>query len=275
MTKFYNSFDGLKLAYHDEGKGLPLVCLAGLTRNSNDFDYLAPHLPPVRLIRPDYRGRGASAWSDDPSTYSWDIEARDVIDLLDHLNIDKAAILGTSRGGMIAMYLAATAKDRLIGICLNDIGPELSQSGLDVIKTYVGKPLPYTSHRDLAAALPTSMPGFSNVPATRWLQEAQRHSAETAEGLTLTYDPELRLRLDTTVVEPTPDLWPLFDTLQGLPLGLIRGENSNILSRETATEMRRRRPDMIFAEVPDRGHIPFLDEPPAVKAINKWLGACQ
>ncbi|MEE9429354.1 MAG: alpha/beta hydrolase [Paracoccaceae bacterium] len=271
---YYTSFDGLKLAYQDEGTGLPLLCLAGLTRSSTDFDYLRPHLPPVRLIRPDYRGRGASGWSDDPQTYSWDIEARDVIDLLDHLGIEKVAILGTSRGGMIAMYLAATAKDRLIGVCLNDIGPVLAKEGLDKIKSYVGKPLPYTNRAELVAATIADSPDFPGVPAARWRQEVERHTIETPDGLGLTYDPTLRLRFEIAATKPAPDLWSLFDAMDGLPIALIRGQNSNVLSSETADEMRRRRPDMGFADIPDRGHIPFLDEPAAVATISDWLGEC-
>ncbi len=271
---YFTSFDGLKLGYRDEGSGPPLLCLAGLTRDSRDFDYLAPHLPPVRLIRPDYRGRGASEWSGDPSTYSWDIEARDVIDLLDHLNIKKTAILGTSRGGMIAMLLASTAKDRLTGICLNDIGPEINNAGLDIIKSYVGRPPAFSNRDEMAKALPDYMPGFKNVSADRWQQEVRRHTIETDDGLMLTYDPELKQRLNEAVTGPTPDLWPLFEAMSGLPLAVIRGANSDLLSPQTAAEMRRRRPDLIFTEVPDRGHIPFLDEPPAVAAILEWLKAC-
>lgn len=271
----FTSFDGLKLAYRDEGQGLPLLCLAGLTRDSRDFDYLAPHLPNVRLIRMDYRGRGASEWSPDPATYSWDIEARDAIDLLDHLNIERAAILGTSRGGMIAMYLSATAKQRIKGICLNDIGPVIEQSGLDQIKGYVGKPPAYSSRQEMADAMPANMPDFQNVPATRWYEETHRHTRQSGQGLALTYDPQLRLRLATAVDDPAPDLWPLFDTMDGLPLALMRGANSNILSAPTAAKMCHRRPDMIFAEIADRGHIPFLDEPDALSAINNWLEMCR
>ncbi len=271
----FTSFDGLNLAYSDEGQGFPVLCLAGLTRNSRDFDYLVPHLPPVRLICPDYRGRGASDWSDDPSTYSWDTEARDVIDLLDHLNIQKTAILGTSRGGLIAMYLAATAKDRLSGICFNDIGPEISHAGLERIKGYVGQPPPYSSQQEMAAAMPEHSTAFRDVPATRWLQEVQRRTIQTPEGLALNYDPKLRDTLNTPVAQPAPDLWPLFDATIGLPLALIRGANSDTLTEPTAAKMQRHRPDMIFANIPDRGHVPFLDEAPAVAAITNWLEACQ
>ena len=107
---FFQTSDGLKLYYTDEGEGLPLLCLSGLTRTGGDFDYVAPHLPNVRLIRMDYRGRGQSEWGDH-TTYSIPVEARDAVELLDHLGVDKAAVLGTSRGGLIAMMLAATSHD--------------------------------------------------------------------------------------------------------------------------------------------------------------------
>ncbi len=125
--------DGTRLHFTDEGAGLPLLCLAGLTRNGRDFDHVAPHLAGVRLIRLDYRGRGQSDWAD-PATYTVAQEAADALALLDHLGIARAAILGTSRGGLIAMVLAATAKDRLTGVALNDIGPEIAPRGLEVIK---------------------------------------------------------------------------------------------------------------------------------------------
>lgn len=273
--KHYTSFDGLTLAYRDQGSGLPVLCLAGLTRNSRDFDYLAPHLPNTRLICPDYRGRGASDWSDDPATYSWDIEARDVVDLMDHLNLDRVAILGTSRGGMIAMYLAGTIPDRISGICLNDIGPELEQAGLDRIKGYVGQKPSQKNIAELAAALQANSPDFANVPPDRWLDEARHRAVETPDGLTLAYDPALLHRLDDDLVKTPPDLWPLFDQMDGLPLALIRGANSDLLSKETAEKMGQRRPDMIYAEIPDRGHVPFLDEPAALNAITTWLETCQ
>jgi len=273
--QYFSSFDGLKLAFSDEGEGVPLLCLAGLTRNSSDFDYLAPHLPAVRLIRPDYRGRGASDWSDDPETYSPASEARDVLDLLDHLNLSRVAVLGTSRGGLIAMILAATAKDRLLGVCLNDIGPVIEQTGRDKISGYLGRPPEYATRQEMAQAMPGNKPEFANVPPSRWQQEVARQTVETKTGLALTYDAKLRLGYEAAIAAPAPDLWPLFDAFADLPLALLRGANSDVLSAETAREMRARRPDMIFAQVPDRGHIPFLDEPVAVAAINKWLEACQ
>ncbi len=267
----HTTWDGLSLYYTDEGEGLPLLCLPGLTRTGRDFDYLAPHLPPLRLIRPDYRGRGQSDWADDPMSYTVPNEAQDVLMLLDRLGIEKAAVLGTSRGGLIGMMLAATAKDRLLGLALNDVGPVIERAGLERISDYVGRNPSLRTHAEAAAAMPRHNPGFHEVPPGRWLEEARLHYLEAGGRLKITYDPGLREAFLAAFDGPAPDLWPLYDACEGLPLALIRGAHSDLLSRETAEEMRRRRPDMIFAEVPGRAHVPFLDEAASVKAIRAWL----
>jgi pimeloyl-ACP methyl ester carboxylesterase len=273
MTDHLLLSDGPRIAYRDEGAGLPVLCLPGLTRTMADFDYMIPHLPPCRLIRMDYRGRGESQWTG-AASYTVPQEGRDALDLLDHLGIARAAIIGTSRGGLIGMLLAAVAHDRLLGLCLNDVGPEINRPGLERIFDYVGRNPAARTHAELAVKLPKAMPGFANVPASRWREEAERHYTETPEGLRITYDPALRDAFLAAFEGPPADLWPLFDALAGLPVALIRGANSDLLSAATAEEMRRRRPDMIFAEVPDRAHIPFLDEPPAVAALTAFLKAC-
>ena len=270
MTSHFTTDDGARLAYTDEGAGLPLVCLAGLTRTGADFTYLAPHLPPLRLIRMDYRGRGASQWTG-AASYTVLREARDVVALLDHLGLDKVAVLGTSRGGLIGMVLAATAKDRLLGLCLNDIGPVVEPAALQRIADYVGRNPAAKRPADYAAALKQALPGFRHVPDARWLAEAHLHTAPAPDGLTITYDPALREAVLAAMQAPAVDLWPLFDATAGLPLALLRGENSDLLSQATVQQMRARRPDMRFASVPDRGHVPFLDEPESVALIHQFL----
>jgi pimeloyl-ACP methyl ester carboxylesterase len=272
MTEFFTAPDGARLAFDDVGAGLPVLCLAGLTRSMADFDYLAPHIQDCRMIRLDYRGRGASDWTG-PSTYTVPQEAQDALALMDHLGIDRFAVLGTSRGGLVGMWLAALAKPRLMGLCLNDVGPVIDPAGLDRIFAYVGRNPPAHSHEALAAAYAESLPGFYNVPATRWLEEAHRHAIATLDGLTIPYDPALREAFLKSFDGPPVDLWPLFDALSGVPVALIRGENSDLLSIATAEEMRRRRPDMICASVPDRAHIPFLDEAESLAAIHAFLKA--
>ena len=272
MTRFFTTTDGTRLAYQDEGQGLPLLCLAGLTRTMADFDYLRPHLPPLRLIRMDYRGRGDSQWTG-AATYTVPQEARDALDLLDHLGVERAAVLGTSRGGLIAMLLAALARDRLLGVALNDIGPVIEREGLGRIFDYLGRNPAAKSHEALAETLAAVLPGFANVPGHRWLEEARKHYRLTERGLQITYDPALREAFIAAFDGPPVDAWPLFDAMAGLPLALIRGANSDLLSLETVAQMQARRPDMIFADVPDRAHIPFLDEPEALAALRRWLEA--
>lgn len=269
MPRFTTS-DGVSLHFSDEGRGLPLLCLAGLTRDPHDFDYVAPHLTDVRLIRMDYRGRGQSDWAP-YETYQIPVEARDALELLDHLGLEQAAVLGTSRGGLIAMVLAATAKDRLLGVALNDIGPEIAESGLAVIKDYLGRNPPWKSFEEAAKKRAAAMTAFENVPESRWLQEARTLYRMGETGLVIPYDPKLRDAVLEAGAQPTPDLWPLFDALAGLPLCAIRGANSDLLSESCFAEMQARRPDMIAAQVPGRGHIPFLDEPEALDALHRWL----
>ena len=264
--------DGVRLAYDDRGRGVAILCLPGLTRNMDDFDPVVDAFAArARVIRMDYRGRGASDWPG-PATYTIATEAADAVALIDHLGVDRAVILGTSRGGLIAMTLAAMARDRLAGVILNDIGPDIMPQGLAHIMDYLGRPPKFRSLADATAAFPAIFaPAFRDVPAATWAGFARRLYREDGGRLHLRYDPRLRDAVAPAFAPDAPavDLWPLFDLFAGLPLGLIRGANSDILSVETADEMRRRRPDMAFAEVPNRGHVPFLDEPEAVAVIEK------
>lgn len=270
-TQYFTAADGARIAYLDEGQGAPVLALAGLTRTMQDFDYVAPFLSDQRLIRMEYRGRGRSEWTG-AASYSVPQEAADALALLDHLGVEKARILGTSRGGLVAMYLAATAKERLAGVCLNDVGPKLERGGLEAIVQYIGRNPVARTHAELAAKLPSLMQGFDNVPESRWLEEARHHYVETEKGLTITYDPALREAfLAAFAGQDVPEAWPLFEALSGLPLALIWGMNSNLLSRESVEKMQEIRPDMILGAVPGRGHIPYLDEPEALAAIRAWL----
>ena len=271
MPSFTTS-DGLSLHFTDEGTGKPILCLAGLTRDGHDFDFVAPHLAHTRLIRLDYRGRGQSQWAD-PATYTIPVEARDALELLDHLGLAKAAILGTSRGGLIAMTIAALAKDRLTGVALNDVGPEIDPKGLETIAAYIGRNPAHKTYASLLEIWPDVIRGFTNVPPSRFREEVTRLYDETPEGLRIKYDPRLREAVLAAADQPMPDLWPLFDAMAGLPLCALRGEGSDILPVATFEEMQRHRPDMIAATVRDRGHIPYLDEPESLAALKTWIEA--
>ena len=265
--------DGARLGFDDRGDGLAVLCLAGLTRTMADFDYLLPHLPDVRLIRMDYRGRGSADWTG-AATYTPVQEGADALALLDHLGVERAAIIGSSRGGLIGMYLAAVARDRLAGLCLNDIGPVLMPAGLEAIAQYIGRRPAVKTLAEVAERLPRNLPGFGAVPEGRWLEEARHQYREGPDGIELSYDPALRDSYLAAMAHLDASAWPLFDALAGLPLALVHGEGSNLLGADAVAEMRARRPDMIYAKVPGRGHIPFLDEPEALAAIRAWLAAC-
>ncbi len=266
--------DRTRIAYSDQGAGMPVLCLAGLTRTMADFDYVAPHLTDVRMIRMDYRGRGGSDWTG-AATYNVPREARDAVELLHHLGIERAAILGTSRGGLIGLFLAATAHDRMLGLCLNDVGPDIERAGLERIFDYVGRNPGPATYEALAARLPAAMSGFEDVPEGRWLEDARRHYHQTADGLRINYDPALRDAFLAAFEGDPADLWPMWQATGKLPVALIRGANSDLLSSAVADRMQKMRPDLIRADVPGRAHVPWLDEPQSLEVLSQWLSACR
>lgn len=266
----FSAADGTRLAYLDHGTGLPVLALAGLTRDSRDFDYLAPFMTGVRFIRLDSRGRGQSGWSGADS-YTPLQEAQDALALMDHLGIEQFAVIGSSRGGILGMLIAALAPARLLGLCLNDIGPIIEPAGLERIAAYIGRRPTARTLAQMADRLPAANPGFDGVPASRWAEEAERHFTVCEDGLGLTYDPDLAKSFQAAMSAPAVDLWPLFDACQGRPLALIRGENSDLLSRKTAQDMQARAPGLDWIDVPNRAHIPFLDEPQSIATITGWI----
>lgn len=272
MTYFTTS-DGKRLYFEDSGMGTPVLCLAGLTRNSRDFSQLAPHLSDMRMIKLDARGRGRSDHDADYVNYTVVRESLDAIELLDHLNLHKVVFLGTSRGGLLAMTLAVSHPERLAGVILNDVGPVIEPAGIARIMEYVGAPPASKTYDEAAAALKTVMePHFPDVSLDVWRQQAENQYEQTPEGLALRYDPALRTALlEQAAAGAAPDLWPFFEALRDIPTGVLRGRNSNILSPETLAQMRKCHPNLVSAEIPDRGHVPFLDEPQSLDVIHKIL----
>ena len=273
MAEFLSS-DGVRLHYDDDGTGPVVLCLAGLTRNSTDFTYALPALTGHRVLRMDYRGRGKSDYPDDFMSYNILREGQDAIELLDHLGVERAVILSTSRGGLIAMALSVTNQRRLSGVIMNDIGPEVTETGITRFMDYVGKEPPFANLEAAAEALQSGHAhDFPGVPLARWREQAEfMWSEKPGGGVALRYDPRLRDALiGQAGVGKAPDLWQLFDGLRDLPLAVIRGENSDLFAAETLSRMQSRHPGMITAVVPDRGHVPFLDEPEAVAAIQTLL----
>jgi pimeloyl-ACP methyl ester carboxylesterase len=272
------SADGLSLYGRDYPAGddaTPILCLAGLTRSSRDFEPLAQWLAGTRrLVTMDYRGRGRSAYADDPTTYRPDVELADALRLLDHLGIERVNVIGTSRGGIIAMTMAAQFPGRLNGVLLNDVGPVLEKTSLIRIRSYLGKASRFKQWDDAVRALKASNPGFESLSEAEWLSFARRVFIEKNGWISHDYD--LRLgetfptEKESETAEP-PDLWPLFDALAAFPVMVLRAEHSDLLSAATVAQMKKRHPRLAAHTIKDRGHVPFLDEPDARGAIGAWL----
>lgn len=275
MTRGFAAPDGRELAFQDtRTEGPAVLCLPGLTRNSRDFAGLAQHLAArYRVLRLDPRGRGLSAWAEDPlAEYTLPVEAGDAVALLDHLGLERAAIVGTSRGGLLGMSIAATAPARVSALVLNDIGPVIEAEGLEHIMGYLGVEPDFASFDEAARAMQASLGGaFPDLTHAQWLGFARTIYRDEGGRPRLSYDPRLRDAVAATMGEGPVELWELFDALADVPLLAIRGENSNILAARTLDEMARRRPDMARVTVPRRGHPPFLDEPEARDAIDAFL----
>lgn len=275
--------DGLPLYVRDyppllPETGLPVVCLHGLTRNSRDFEIVAPRIAALgrRVIAPDMRGRGMSANDPDPAHYVPAVYAQDVLKVMDELEIGRAVFVGTSMGGLITMVLATMAPDRIAASVLNDVGPQLDASGLGRIASYVGRSQPVSSWDEAAAAVREV--NANAYPERRddeefWLTFARRTFRERDDGLLeTTYDPHIALAfLDFDEDAPPPDLTPLFAELAHKPMLSIRGAISDLLSAESVEAMRRLKSDLDTVTVESVGHAPMLDEPEAWDAILDFL----
>jgi pimeloyl-ACP methyl ester carboxylesterase len=257
---------------------LPVVCLPGLTRTADDFDVLAKALatgdPARRVISIDYRGRGLSDYDRDATNYSPQVEMADVLTVLDALDARRAIFVGTSRGGILAMLLAALHPGVVAAAVLNDIGPVIELDGLLRIKGYVGR-LPQPTDFATAAALLRRLFGeqFPKLTEADWLASAQRAFQPDKDGLLVpTYDVELARTLDgVTSDTPLPTLWPQFDALANVPVLVIRGLLSDLLSAQTVEAMRERHPSLQVVEVPDQGHAPLLTDAPTIGQISAFI----
>ena len=276
----YTSRDGLRLyARHYAVPGSvrrPVVCLAGLTRNCRDFHALATALAtPGEAGRDVYaidcRGRGRSQNDANWKNYSILVELNDVLDFMTMKGLDRAAVIGTSRGGLIAMLMAVLRPNAMGAAVLNDIGPVIEREGLARIVAYVGRvPLPadWKEATDLVTEMNRRQ--FTAVSPQQW-EEFARAVFNDDNGLPAPgYDPGLTQAI-SMMDGPMPELWPQFTALGHVPLLAIRGENSDILSDKTFAEMRTRHPRMTAVTVRGQGHAPLLMDGPTIGAIADFL----
>jgi len=279
----WTSPDGLCLYARDYAAAsgpakLPVIAIHGLTRNSADFEAIAPLIAQSgrRVLAIDVRGRGLSDRAPDPMTYQPQSYAHDVLALLEQAGIARAVFLGTSMGGLITMALAAIRSKVIAAAILNDVGPEVAKEGLARIAAYSGQPVDTPTWADAAAySRRINEVAFPHYTDADWDAFARRTFRIGTEGApVLNYDPDIAVPIRAAGPRAlVPNLWPMFNRLaKARPVLLVRGQTSDLLSEAIAAKMRKRAPKMDYVEVPGVGHAPMLDEPEAKAAIFPFLG---
>jgi len=277
---FTTSKDGLKLHARRYGPEIaarpPVVCLPGISRTVADFDDIAEVIVADgrrSVYAFDYRGRGQSDYDPNWQNYDVKVELGDVLDQMTALGIAEAIFFGTSRGGILAMLVAMVRPTAMIGAILNDIGPVIDGKGLARIKSYVGKlPQPKTFAEGASILKRISDSQFPRQSDAAWERFARRTWKETPQGLAPTYDPNLMKPLEgIDLGAPIPELWPQFEALAPVPVLVLRGAHSDILSRDTALAMTTRHPDCTLYEVADEGHAPYLADAPTQSEIMAFI----
>ncbi len=284
---FVSAPDGLRLHVREYGARLaprpPVVCLPGLTRTAADFAALAPVLTKDggrRVIALDLRGRGQSEYDRDPQNYNLLVELGDLVAVLTALAVGPAVFIGSSRGGLLAMHLGVAHPTAIAGIVLHDIGPVIEPKGLARLRSYVGKLPQPRSFEEGAEILRRLFHGqFPKLTGEQWLNAAhhtwQRRDGRDG-GLVPTYDVRLSRTLASIDIErPLQPLWNEFDALKRVPLMVIRGGNSDILSAATVAAMAVRHPGMETVEVADQGHVPLLEGDALIGRIVDFVGKCE
>jgi len=267
--------DGRRLHVAEFGPSLddrpPLLCLPGLVRSSRDFAAFAERFGTRRrVVCPDCRGRGLSERESDWRRYGAETDLSDVLHVRAARHVDRAVVIGTSYGGILAMALGAAAPAMLAGVVLNDIGPEPAAAGLDVILTAIGRDRVLDGWDQAPAALHAMFPALQFQTGALFESAARNSWREGDDGrLHVDWDPALARSFRRAPAATA--LWPLFRSLRRIPALALRGANSNLLTRAGFDRMAAEKPDLARVEVPGTGHAPSLDEPEARDAVDDFL----
>ncbi len=273
---FFKSHDGLNLYYREFGAGkpgTPVICLPGLTRNSRDFEDLAVALSDRRrVLTTDFRGRGHSDYDPEWKNYHPGTYVQDVWTLMDTLGIERIIVIGTSLGGLCAMAMAMLSAGRLAGVVLNDIGPELNPAGIERVRQHTGR-IPPVKDWDEAVEQTKVIYGdcFPGLSDDDWQKMAWRAYREIESEVPRLGMDDMIGEAIRTVKPQSDDPWPFFDALAEVPTTLLWGLMSDILTQDIVEKMQARKPDLEVVEVPNRGHVPLLDEPECVAGIDALL----
>lgn len=285
-SRFVSASDGLRLHLRDYGSlaatALPVICLPGFARTTADFHELAVALSqdedkPRRVLALDYRGRGLSEYDKNWKNYDIRVELDDLVQVLVACGIEQAVFVGTSRGGLLTMALAAARPVMIRGVVFNDVGPVIDARGLLRIRGYVGKlPVPRSFQEGAEILKRLSDQQFPILGEAEWEMMARRTWTDRDGTLRPDYDVKLMKVLEELDLEaPLPVLWPYFDALKAVPMLAIRGANSDLLAEKTLEEMAERHPDCEIHTAPGQGHAPLLGSKDMIRRIAKLIARAE
>jgi pimeloyl-ACP methyl ester carboxylesterase len=286
ISRFISASDGLQLHYRDYGPvaatALPVICLPGFARTAADFHEVALALSqdeakPRRVLALDYRGRGLSAYDTNWKNYDIRVELDDLVQVLVASGIEQAAFIGTSRGGLLTMALAAARPALIRGVVFNDVGPVIDARGLLRIRGYVGKlPVPRSFQEGAEILKRLSDQQFPILGEAEWEMMARRTWTDRDGALKPDYDVRLMKVLEELDLEaPLPILWPYFDALKTVPVLAIRGANSDLLAEKILEEMAERHPDCEIYTAPGQGHAPLLGSKDMIRRVARLIARAE
>ncbi len=271
-----------RMAYWEWGDGLNprvLVCAHGLSRQGRDFDTLARSLcADFRVVCPDVVGRGQSDWLSDPTGYQIPVYVADMVTLLARLDARELHWVGTSMGGLIGLGLASLSDSPIASLVLNDVGPTVQYEAITRIGTYLGLPVRWSSVDEAAAYMLSISKGFGAHTPEQWLALTRPMlkavNDERGAGFIPHYDPAIAqpFRQVTPAIAAAGEaaLWAAYDRV-ACPVLLLRGADSDLLSRETAQAMTGRGPKAKLREFAGVGHAPTLIAPDQIAAVREFL----
>jgi pimeloyl-ACP methyl ester carboxylesterase len=249
-----------------------LVCVHGLTRSGRDFDELARVLcARYRVVCPDIAGRGDSDRLADPKLYTWAQYVADMVTLIARLDVEAVSWVGTSMGGFVGMALAAQAGSPLNKLVLNDAGPVIGKASLERIAAYVGQAPRFASLEEAEKYVRSISAPFGPHSDAQWrfLTESWVRRSDDG-GWRPHYDTRIAEAYRATLPEKDLEIWHLYDAVR-CPTLLVRGEHSDVVSRQTAAEMARRGPKAKLAEIRGVGHAPTLLQPDQIALVRDFL----
>ena len=276
MRKFQplgEPFPGITLSYLEQGpaEGEPVLCIHGLTRNAHDFDHLAEHLAARgrRVIAVDMVGRGQSSWLGDPDGYRIPTYAAHLARLHTLLGLGPVDWVGTSMGGLIGIEVAARNLVPIRRFVLNDVGPFVPAAALDMIRSYLGLDLRFSSLAEIEAHLRLIHAGFGPLSDADWAAMARHSSVKQPDGWRLSYDPAIRVPFQTD--QGPVDVWADWDRVS-CPSFVLHGADSMLLTFAILDQMRARGPRAEAVSLPGIGHAPAINTPEQIALVAGWIG---